>query len=79
MSNKNTVKIEVEAIFSKVVLSKKGKTLVILSDGVSEKLFATPLETEAFTDLQRGDKILVDVTLNVFDDYATKVIAVQKI
>lgn len=70
------MKQEIQCTF--VACGKKNdRVWVRLSDGVEPSFFATDLEIDAFEGLNRGDEVKVEIEVNPFSKYGTKVVAIS--
>lgn len=68
-----------ECIFSKIIVSKSnGKRYVVLSNGLKETMFSTPLEKEEFDGLKTYDNVNIGFIVNPFDSFQTSVQTVEK-
>lgn len=57
---------------------KEGKNVwVRLSDGIEPNFFSTDLELSAFEGLERGDEVEVEIEVNPFSKFGTKIVAIK--
>jgi len=51
--------------------SEKPYKILELSDGLSSKALSTKLDGSVFSDFKRGDRVICQILVNMFDDYDT--------
>lgn len=72
-----TAKIDVQCTFVACGQKEGKKVWVRLSDGIEPAFFSTDLPLADFADLNRGDEVNVDIEVNPFSKFGTKIISIQ--
>jgi len=71
------MKQEIQCTFVACGQKEGKKPWIRLSDGIESVYFDTNLDLQALKDLKRGEEVTVEMEINPFSRYGTKVVAIS--